>query len=222
MNPSLFSENVILVIGAGHFGARAVRILTRQMKGPILVVDHDASRLDRLQTPEATTILEDGVAFLVDQFDLLNDRARIVPAIPVHLSCAWLDGYLQRKGMAMRRVPIPPSLHAQTPHPLKASDGSLLTSYADFICPDDCPEPDACTVTGETRELPLFALLARCQVPLYRVHILRSQQIAPGLGGYQAGDLRRLATDVLDHPKGLWLLGTACKCHGILTACEIR
>jgi hypothetical protein len=94
-------------------------------------------------------------------------------------------------------------------------------SYADFICPDDCPEPDVCTITGKRREKPLYELLRSLDVG-FRVHIIRSHQLAPGLGGYTVADLKRAAETLAGHRNGKWLVGTACKCHGILTAFEIH
>jgi hypothetical protein len=38
--------------------------------------------------------------------------------------------------------------------------GQVFISHADFICPDNCPEPkDKCTVTGKPRPKDLFRLL---------------------------------------------------------------
>ncbi|MCF8062162.1 MAG: hypothetical protein K9M82_06575 [Deltaproteobacteria bacterium] len=109
------------------------------------------------------------------------------------------------------------------PHTWIAGDGSLLVSYADFLCPEDCAEPeDGCTVTGEIRQ-PLYERLAALEVPGYEVQVIRSRQLAPGLGGYSAGDLRALQARVYDAPgRGRWLIGTACRCHGTITGLEVK
>jgi hypothetical protein len=55
----------------------------------------------------------------------------------------------------------------------------------------------------------------------FKVYVIRSHQLAPGLGGYKVADLARMAEKLTSDDKGQWLLGTSCRCHGILTAMEI-
>lgn len=148
----------------------------------------------------------------------MSAETLIVPAIPRHLAFEWLQAL---KAPVIRRLPVPPEASSGLPHAWTASDGSLLVSYADFRCPDDCPEPMACTVTGKRRERPLYALLRAVQVPGFAVHVIQSRQLAPGLGGYRAGDLLEAAHRITEAGSKKWLLGTACKCHGIVTALEI-
>ena len=97
-----------------------------------------------------------------------------------------------------------------------------MVSYADFRCPDDCPEPsDHCTVTGKKRGKPLYKLLGDIALPGFRVHVIRSRQLAPGIGGYSIGDLEGLRERVEGGGNSKWLVGTACKCHGIISAVEV-
>ncbi|MCP4668372.1 MAG: hypothetical protein GY849_18665, partial [Deltaproteobacteria bacterium] len=116
----------------------------------------------------------------------------------------------------------PQAIEPLLPHTWPGSEGSLLISYADFVCPDDCSEPGCCTVTGERRERPLYDLLNDLDAGDFRMHVVRSRQLAPGLGGYEAGELEKAAQRIRSEEKGKWLLGTSCKCHGILTALEIE
>ncbi|MBN2126224.1 MAG: hypothetical protein JW821_18130 [Deltaproteobacteria bacterium] len=118
---------------------------------------------------------------------------------------------------------MPETIRPHLPHTWKGGEGSLLVSYADFLCPDDCPEPaDFCTVTGLKRDVPLYRRLENLEVPEYHIHVVRSRQLAPGLGGYRVEDLARLLARVKDGGKRKWLVGTACRCHGTLSAMEIR
>jgi hypothetical protein len=90
------------------------------------------------------------------------------------------------------------------------------------LCPEDCPEPeDGCTVTGEIRP-PLFGVMADLPVPGFEVHVIRSRQLAPGVGGYRIADLKALQGRVLGRPGVKWLVGTACRCHGTITGLEIE
>ena len=97
-----------------------------------------------------------------------------------------------------------------------------MVSYADFICPEDCAEPDCCTVTGEVRDKPLYSLLSQLSVSDFKVHVTRSHQLAPGVGGYRVSALAEVADTLRKDKEGKWLLGTSCRCHGILTALEIK
>ncbi len=120
--------------------------------------------------------------------------------------------------------------HADRPKPTRSSvadagrpvqvDGSALCcSRADFLCPDDCPEGDLCSVTGMPRERPLFEIIEGLRVPGFATLVQRSHQILPGVGGYSVGELRSLA---LQRAAGRYLIATSCKCHGIVTAVRIE
>jgi hypothetical protein len=209
-------EDVFFIIGAGHFGARAARILSERSDAPIFVVDPDEKGLLTLNELRVNGIHSDGIQFLLDNFHLVKDASTIVPALPLHLAYEWLIRFLPGD-MRIERLPLPET-NPPLPNVYPASEGSTLVSYADFLCPDDCPEPVHCTVTGEKREQPLYALLRNLQIPPFQVHIIRSHQLAPGLGGYKAGDLRETAERIMTDGARMWILGTACKCHGILTA----
>ena len=213
-------EDALFIIGAGHFGTRAARIIRQRSDGPVFVVDPDKKGLSSLGDLRIEKIQGDGVRFLLDNFQYLKNANTIVPALPVHLAYEWLIRYLPGD-MKTKKLPMPET-PPPLPHVCPASEGSTLVSYADFLCPDDCPEPVYCTVTGKKREQPLYAFLRNLQLPPFQVHIIRSHQLAPGLGGYKAGDLRETAERVMKGGDRKWILGTSCKCHGILTAFELN
>jgi hypothetical protein len=217
---SQIDEDAVFIIGAGHFGARAARIIRQRSHAPVFVVDPDEKGLSSLGDLRVEKIHGDGIQFLLDKFHCMKDANTIVPALPVHLAYEWLIRFLPGD-MKTRKVPVPET-SPPLPHACPASEGSTLVSYADFLCPDDCPEPVCCTITGEKREQPLYALLRSLRLPPFQVHIVRSHQLAPGLGGYKVGDLRETAEMVLKDGARMWILGTACKCHGILTAFELN
>ena len=117
---------------------------------------------------------------------------------------------------------MPDEILPALPHSWRGLPGTLLVSYSDFYCPDDCPEPsDHCPMTGEKRALPLYELLSRIVIPDHTTHVIRSRQLAPGLGGYKVEDLRNLLMKT-SQQAGKWLVGTACSCHGALTALNIQ
>ncbi|MCP4668218.1 MAG: hypothetical protein GY849_17855 [Deltaproteobacteria bacterium] len=213
--------DAIFIIGAGRFGSRAARLLDEQSNGRLFVLDTDHSRLSELGDVPVKRIPCDGILFLVENFHLLNPGNVVVPAVPMNLVYEWLHRYL-KEDYIIRRIETPQAIEPLLPHTWPGSEGSLLISYADFVCPDDCPEPGCCTVTGERRERPLYDLLNGLDAGDFRVHVIRSRQLAPGLGGYKVADLAGTAEKLTRDDRGQWLLGTSCKCHGIVTALDIR
>jgi hypothetical protein len=213
-------EEAILIIGAGHFGARAARLLSNESKAPLFIVDVDKKSLSQLEDLPVKSIEYDGILFLVNHYHLLNPSNTIVPAVPLHLACEWVKGYL-KSTRVINMIQVPDDIKPLLPHTWQGSEGSLLVSYADFECPDDCPEPEYCTVTGERRDNPLHDLLSHVRLPGFKTHVIRSHQLAPGLGGYMVRDLTGLAELLSEAEKGKWLLGTSCRCHGIVTSIEI-
>ncbi len=213
--------DAFFIIGAGHFGKRAARILRQMSDAPILIVDKAAQRLSEIEGLSVDMIQGEGINFIVESFPFLTPSNTIIPAVPIHLASEWLKRYLH-EDFTIKQIEVPKEIKPFLPHTWPGIEGSLLISYADFRCPDDCPEPgNDCTVTGERRETPLYKLLSKMALSNHRVHIVRSHQLAPGLGGYKAEDLKRLVDRVREQGAGRWLIGTACKCHGTLTALEM-
>ncbi len=213
-------RDLVIILGAGRFGARAVRILSRQPGRALWVVDRDENRLLPTQELPVRRIHEDGIDFLVSWIDRLPPETMIVPAIPIHVAAEWLYRTIRATRQA-RIVPVPEDVRPFLPHTWVTENGSLLISYADFLCPEDCPEPeDGCTVTGEIRT-PLYQVMAELPVQGFSVHVIQSHQLAPGLGGYRVADLREIETRILDSPETTWLIGTACRCHGTMTGLEM-
>jgi hypothetical protein len=217
-----FPENAVFVIGAGHFGARAVKLLVSRLNSPMWVVDSDERRLERLEGKSVRTFLAEGIQFITENFNRFRPSNLIVPAVPLHLASEWLKT-CSPTNLLIRNREVPAEIKPLVPFAWDGRDGDLLVSYADFRCPDDCPEPEGyCTVTRKSREMPLHRLLENIQVTGYRVHILESRQLAPGVGGYRAEDLRQIYDRVRRGGRGRWLVGTACKCHGVVTAVEVE
>ena len=209
-----------VIVGAGHFGARAAKILTgKEFRGAaVWVVDRVAANLEPLKGLPVERIRADGIDFLVNHFARLPPSTVIIPAVPFHLAYEWLRGYLGR-ARGPERLKVPQEIASALPHTWEGPEGTLLVSYADFRCPDDCPEPAGyCTVTRSKRSTPLYELLRRIAPADYSACIIRSRQLAPGLGGYRLEDLRCLSAAVRTTRTERWLIGTACKCHGMVTA----
>jgi hypothetical protein len=68
----------------------------------------------------------------------------------------------------------------------------------------------------------MYELIKSVDLPGFRVGVIRSRQLAPGLGGYSAGDMKKLVERVGSGGDLKWLVGTACKCHGVISALEVK
>lgn len=205
----------MLVVGGGHFGKRAVEVL-RAGKRPwkIALVDLRAEVLDGFLALGVAPLAGDAVQVL-ERLMEAGTLQWIVPAVPFHLAHAWV---LHRLSKA-RKIPVPQPL--AVPNPLQGQGLDLYTSYATFRCPEHCIEPkEACTVTGLPRPSPLYRVLGSLEVPGFQVTGLRSRQLGPGVGGVLAKDFLSLLERIKGRP-GRWIIYTACRCHGVLSALEV-
>ena len=204
------------ILGAGRFGSLAVkRILARKKVPSLVVVDRDGHVLEKRREQSVKTVEQDAIDFLVHHPGLGSEW--IIPAIPVHVAFAWLCRQLAREGVVTQRE-APSMLEQKVPNPLRAKTGALYASFATFRCPDDCDEPDeSCTVTGEVREANLFDVVRNIEVEGYVTQVVRSHQLAPGVGGYQLSVLWQLLEETRSTEKDI-LVATACRCHGVIDA----
>lgn len=207
----------IWIIGGGRFGGLTIERLSGGRTPPELtIVDPDESRGIGPGRAGRTIRVEDGIRFLADRLGNEPDPDWIVPALPRHLVAEWLCVRLGAD--RLRRIPVPESLERELPHPFRGESGDMYVSFADFLCPDDCPEPaSACTVTGRPRKANLFDRIAELDGPELPVRVVRSHQLAPGVGGVRPARLAALLRDA-KRANGPFVVATACRCHGVLTA----
>jgi hypothetical protein len=98
--------------------------------------------------------------------------------------------------------------------------GDLYTSLADFLCPEDCPEPSQyCTVTRRGREKPLYQILKDLQGP-FESRVIISQPLAVGAGGFPPKMLLAVLEDIKQRKRSakLFLISTASRCHAVTSA----
>lgn len=205
----------IWVIGAGKFGKRAVELLHSATSSTTFVLV-DQQPVTNLP-PDIDFVCSDGVEWLVQQSVSDTALTKIIPVIPVHLAAEWLKRKLAADGGVVSLERIPESLLDQLPHPMRLRSDKVVVSYADFICPDNCLEPDEiCTHTQELRPQPLYEVLEKMDIENFIPIIVRSKQFAPGVGGFYLKDLYDLLTQARLLPDVPLLIGTACKCHGVI------
>jgi glycine/D-amino acid oxidase-like deaminating enzyme len=200
----------ILILGAGVFGRRALCALKEQYDH-ITVVDRDKEALKSSTGTEVKVVREEAVLFLAGSD--LREFDWIIPALPLHLAFSWLLCVLKNDRVPCRQVPVPPGLAVPNPY---YRDGTLYTSLAEHICPPACPEPEGtCYLTGKEREAPLFEILRKMTLRDCWVEVVRSHQLAPGVGGIRPERLIALYHSARS-VRGNILVATACACHGVL------
>ena len=210
-----------VILGAGRFGKLAVtRLTAAHPAAAITVVDKLSGELLDRRGNDLQAVAAEGVGYLTArlQANELPAATIIVPAIPVHVAFEWLLRDLAREGR-VERIAVPGDLGL--PNETAGPKGDRYVSLADFTCPDDCPEPrKACPVTGASRGTPMFGRIAELSSPSRPVQVIRSEQLAPGVGGYPAEHLLQLR-HALTALTGLVLVGTACSCHGVISALRL-
>ncbi len=217
----------IWIIGAGRFGSLALKRLSEQHGNwKFLMVDPVKERLNELKelhagsgiTPDLTIEHADGIPFLCDH---LTPRARvswIIPCLPIHLAWEWCA--LKPGGDRLVRTPLDSGVDDLLPNPFHGENGDVYASNADFLCPDNCLEPeDLCTVTGRPRKKDMFKRFEELHYKDFLPLVVRSWQLGPGIGGYRPEQLFSLLERIRAR-KGRLLVCTACRCHGVITGAE--
>jgi hypothetical protein len=208
----------VLIIGGGRFGRISAEAMLGRFPGEeVEVVDEDERALAALADLPVQRVRADGVDYAVDHLTAPGRPDWVIPCVPLHLAHAWL----------LRRLPgaepasIPEAAARRLPHPLPDGQGGWLISHADFTCPDDCPEPaDICTHTGRPRPASLFRAIPDLWDGNQPVFVLRSRQLAPGVGGLKTEDLFDLL-GVLQGRQGPAAVATACRCHGMVSGLRL-
>ena len=211
----------IWVIGTGQFGLLAAERLAKiHAKHHFVLVDLDRENLLRGDGPNRTLEQMDGVFFLDQRLHDAKAPDWIIPALPIHLAAEWCLVQQDLKGL--RRINLPSDIDQVVPNPIRDPAGNIYTSHADFLCPDDCDEPaDICTVTQMRRNTNMFELLGKIRIPKIQSLVVRSYQLAPGIGGYRPRQLFDLLKRVEKIEEDL-MLSTACRCHGVMTGLGYR
>lgn len=155
----------------------------------------------------------------------------IVPAVPFHLAAEWLIKSLVKERRVNRvnieRIPLETAWNL----PFEYMDplGNRYLSMATWRCSENClPSPGRCSLTNIARPVDLFTFIEK-QVGRSEVfqeaiiRVIKSEQLAPGLGAYPCHELIALKEEALNQAPGKkFLIATACTCHGVVTQFQIN
>jgi len=206
-----------LIIGCGHFGSRAVEILLEKYpRSKIVVVDRHKKEFKKISQLPVETKIGDGVTYLKQFLSESGKVDYIIPAVPFHLAFEWILSQLKPLGGKREKVPDITGL----PNPMRGKERDLYASFADFLCPEDCPEPPRhCTVTREKRGKSLYKILEDLRGP-FESKVIRSKQLGLGVGGYLSEDLLETVREIKKAGASdrLILISTACRCHAVISA----
>ena len=208
-------DDRVWILGGGRFGAIAVHRLSKKVPPRhIRVIDHRRERLEELPL-DVESVSSDAVGYLVGNLGRGGDPDWIVPAVPTHVLWEFIFIWL-REELSLEARPPDPELLDQLPNAMTGEGHAIYTSIADFLCPDNCPEPTGvCTHTREPRPCDMYTMLTDIAAGRFTPVVVRSRQLAPGVGGYRPQALMNALAAVKSADRTV-LLATACRCHGVL------
>jgi hypothetical protein len=217
--PDIFPPREIRILGAGRFGRIAAEQLKRRFPVSVLsVADKEAEKVEKISRELGIRgEIVDSVRSITE-FPVPED-VWIIPAVPVHVGFEYVLRGLGRIG-EVQRLSVTEDIASLVPNPIQSSSGTLYASFATFICPDHCSEPDEiCTHTGKDRPGNLYQVFSTIRGSGFDMAVLRSWQLAPGVGGYPVRSLHNLLARITNRP-GKYLVATSCRCHGVIDALE--
>lgn len=206
-----------LIIGCGRFGSRAAEKLLQKTPRPkIIVVDRSKKAVKKVSQLPVEFEACEGTLYLKRFLSKGRKADYIIPSVPFHLAFQLILS--QSKVWGGKRIEVPPL--SGLPNPIIGKTGDLYTSLACFLCPQDCPEPSQyCTITKQRRPKPLYQILEDTKGH-FESSVIRSRQLAPGVGGYSPEGLLSLFENIKKRmePRRTILISTSCRCHGVTSA----
>ena len=209
----------IWVIGFGRFGQRAASELSRLKNTNILVVDDNPRSLEKARTRGYDYVVETGVTFVARNLDVSTPHW-IIPTVPIHLAFECLLSWANKTDNANKIEP-PVELDSLLPNPIRGMNKDVYLSHATWQCPEDCTAPPGmCTFTKKAPPPPLFRIMELLAFENHTSLVVRSRQLTGGVGGYRPDNLFTLR-DRITAKKSPFLISTASRCHGVMSAMEV-
>ncbi|MGH7700899.1 MAG: DUF309 domain-containing protein [Gemmatimonadales bacterium] len=233
----------VVIVGGGCYGTFYATQLARARAGGkadfrrVIVVDRDPACRANTElgaAPDREFVTGDWADF----FDALFAGARptapdapadfIVPSPHMpHLMFEWVLRRARRRwpGRAVEIVPVPGMLG--TPYDRTAADHTRYVSFADWVCPTHCVEPDRCPAIGSRRTWDMAeaaqGLAQRLRLagrPLHGPALFVCRHHVFGVGTFAvdavlAGDRLVARAGASGEPAEV-LIGTVSRCHGAL------
>jgi hypothetical protein len=220
-----------VVIGGGAIGAGSARQLLRAREAGcletdrILVVDRDPACAATALGAPVRVVTDDWSRWLAGNVNSLGESDHVVPDHwAPHLLREWLVGELTRRGAEVARTEG--LRRSGLPFVATTRSGDLALSYAAWICPPRCIEPDLCPHTRGVKNWSLADDLARAAPgEAWDAHIVfRCLHLVYGIGTVPVADIlaaRDLVTRGLGRGVQRYLIATSSHCHALASAIEV-
>jgi len=217
MKEQITHNKTVLVIGGGHYGAKACRFF-REQKTRVLLVDNDPGCKAKTLVATEDFILKDSRDAIEPALNLNPDF--IVPTQPGHTLGKWIGGHFNLKPLTGAIPAVTRRLSQNLLLYCDETNAALIFSYmaGGKLCREDClPGHNKCSLTGEPRPAPLYKLMEYAIFELFDcAKIFVSEQMAPGVGAIKTSEFLAFVDEInAKKPKTL-AVGTACQCHGVL------
>jgi hypothetical protein len=222
----------LVVIGGGTIGAgSALQLLRARAAGrleteEIVVVDRDPACAARALPAPVTVVTGEWSHWLAANMDALAESDHVVPDHwAPHLLREWLVSELTRRGASVSRAE---GLRRRgLPFVAPTRDGDLALSYAAWVCPPRCIEPDLCPHTRGPKSWSLADDLARdAPGEAWDAHIVfRCLHLVYGIGTVPVADIlaaRELVLTGLGRGTRRYLIATSSHCHGLASAITVQ
>jgi len=199
-----------LVVGGGKFGLKAVEFLLRSRRDFIVI---DTNPECEVSKKLKVKVIKAGAEKIAEIAESISPEW-IYPTAPLHVAAEALKNSFEPWNEAIEL--IIPLLPAELI--VSAGRGTVVLSYnIDGVCIENCSSPKICPATGLERSRPIFEII-RSLCP--EAIVLISHQIAPGLGAIRGSEFIEAIRWAKRKEKVF--IGTACECHGVLTAMRRR
>jgi len=204
---------VDVVYGGGRYGKEAVEWLIENGRD-FVVIDVDENCVVRREVDlekHGGRFVRGGVRELLDVIESESPEF-VFPTAPIHVAASllvekfglkeWFEGInAVLSGIPMKVV-------------VSSGRGSVVVSYnRDGVCLPRCPAPEVCPVTKVKKPAPMFSILEFAAPDGF---IVKSHYLRPGLGAIKGEDVKELLEWARGREK--LIVGTACRCHGVVTA----
>ncbi len=215
-----------LVFGGGKYGTESVEYLIEKKRN-FIVLDVDSEchvskkyalpklslrEIEQMDKPfQQSYFVEGGVYEALKIIEQL-DPEYIFPTAPLHVVAAILQEKYRLspwyEGIDTIFSGIPSKII------LSSGKGSVVVSYnRDRECLPMCNAPERCPVTDIVKPAPMYRMLRFACIDGY---ILESHQLKPGIGALKGEEVKMLIKWAKN--KDRMIVGTACRCHGVVTA----
>ncbi len=208
---------VDIIFGGGRYGLKAAEYLLSKNRD-FIVIDPDREclvmeklRLPKFDRTKGGAFIQGSIKELVDVLSEFEVE-HVFPTAPVHLAAMFLKENLNlevwNEGINFALSGIPAKII------LSAGKGSVVVSYnRDYECLENCSAPNVCPVTKLRKPAPMYDMLRFAAPDGY---IIESRYLKPGLGAIKGEDLKNLVkwAEKINE----MIVGTACRCHGVLSS----